>query len=565
MARSTLGNHASTAHKPTLTALAAHKGTWHLRWLGSITALEHPLRYTVDAQFASARQPSRTMVLPIPLGAFPHLALSSVWVDGRLEGVADHAQRTVHFEFGEQGESIRAQSLFDLASRKSYSIFGLKLPAWCRLLTAVDGTQWVLPHSEVLRAWYFFDSQVIPAVVAGAIVNPALLSPRHLPWVPELTYWQGSTPQITHKNRLCIPSAQCLARLLFDPLAKGGANRVAHWIRKGLTKEAITLPPAPLPFAGSVRWTVRYLPITAPDTDQPRYLITQLLESNDTVAYPALQRLTETDLRPGQTLAEDLQTRIRDITRNVFDDAEAAVLTDEGLDEGLLGANLSALAFANSAVNVPTLVPTKDVQTERVIWKEVAQAQVSQVSVDPTADHQDDVPMATHANAPAPERVLQVVHELDIMAVFTLALTAVCQHPDLAGQGWRWDLPFGGRFTTAYHGGRKRGHFRLARLLNEERHLYLIEHEREGGRGYPVAAVELQSRNPITPAFLQQWLRPFPYQGGAWNGARYWGLWVVSITHSPPSLTPEQTTENFRLRLTKALLKLIRGHPAGER
>ena len=507
--------------------------------------------------------PREAKTVALPLGAFPHLAPGSIWVDGVFEGVASHQLLTVQVEFPETlPNDMRAKSLHDLAP--DYPLHDLPHPSWCRLVTTSDGIELVVPSSELIRAWYFFDSLVIPAVIAGAITNPRVLSHRHLPWIPELSYaGPDGTARIVHKNRLSIPSAQCLSRLLFDSKASEGAKFISKWMRTRLEQSSIPLPPALPPIRGSATWDVRCVPTYSPNSGRPRYLVTQLLGSDESLPYDRLERLNQTDLRPGTSIRDELEPIIRSIRRNIFEDPCVLDIYGDGVDDSLLGVEFVSLAFANSAVKVKTFVPAKGEQTHRGIWTEDGTAEVDKASVDPTAEHEDAVPPSSQSNVPSYEKPLTQEHEIKIAPLFEDVLNEICQHPALSSENWTTCFPFGARTVKIHNSSRNSSRsFVVASISNGLRHIYLLDAEPNKSESFRVVAVERRFGGAVPEFRLRQWLANFPYRPGCpWQCEESTRLRLIFKYMKHPGLrsTPENMEAKFRELIRKRVLELVLG------
>lgn len=79
--------------KPRLSELRAiGRGRYRLHWHGGISPgkLQFPLNYKVDVQFVGVDDPTHVKTVTVTLGAFPHLAIGTVWRDGIYDGHIDH-------------------------------------------------------------------------------------------------------------------------------------------------------------------------------------------------------------------------------------------------------------------------------------------------------------------------------------------------------------------------------------------------------------------------------------------------------------------------------------------
>lgn len=567
---STRASATTPTFKPRLSELAnTGPGRYRLHWHGGISAgkLQFPLNYKIDAQFVSLDDPAKVETLTLSLGTFPHLALGTIWENGVFEGHVDHEIRFVEVDFStDAGSRLRAQRLDELLPSGSYPLHGLANPGWCRLIPTTDGSELIVPSAEILRAWYFFDSNVIPAVIGGAIKNPSVLSHRHLPWIPELTCeLLPSGARIVHKNRLSIPSAQCLARLLFDSTARDTAAYISQWIRGKQSKPSIPLPPALPPFSGRANWTVRCQRIASADGEKPRYLILQLLSSDDALPYDRLERLNQTDLRAGTKIAEDLKKIYRNFTRNIFDDHDAISLWGEGIDDSLQGVSIIGLAFDNSATRVKTFVPAKEEQTHKGVWVEDDPVDVSKAGVDPTAEHEEGVPPGSQTNsARSDDEEDKREHDLEIAPFFEEVIKAVASHDELIDEEWAGDFPFDTRQVQITHPVKALTRsFIVARLSNGRRHIYLLDAEPFNSESFRVIAAETKNGAEISKLDLTQWLGTFPHRPGCpWTCAESQriGLAIERMKHQQhrKGMTAEQTKEKFKIRLVKKLLEIIR-------
>ncbi|WP_269792373.1 hypothetical protein [Stenotrophomonas sp. Iso1] len=559
----------SSIKAPKLMELAAiGPGEYRLSWHGAISSgrLEFPLNFQIEVQFANTADPKNVHNLTLPLGVFPHLAVGTLWTDGIYSGHQSH--EVAPFEVTVQsGKKLRwiPYRLSDLVPDYLSSEHGLAGSAYCFLVRTTEGDELVVPVAEILRAWYFFDSNVIPAVMAGAITNPHVLSHRHLPWIFQAScLLPGGGARIVHKNRLTASSAKCLARLLFDDVARTRTKEISHAIRGqlGTTSLAIPLPAVMPPFYGPAKWMVRCQQVSSLGSAHPRFLVHQLLASDDNVPYEPLQRCTETDLRTGETISEELKTIYQKVTENIFND-DSIELYGGGIDETLNSVQVSGLAFGNSALKVRTVIPPKDIQTHKGAWIDDGNVRVDQAGVDPTAPDQAGVPPASQTNTADDEVIApeKIVHEIEIGPLFAEVLAQVCAHPELRGQGWQDDFPFGQCTININHfkSDTPRG-FIIGRLTNGIRSIYLLDAETFRSEAFRLVAFEMKNGATLSEYRLRTWLGGFPSSPGCrWSNSESdsMGIAFERMNHQGPSDTPERTRELFKFRLVNRLLDMI--------
>lgn len=137
--------------------------------------------HKAQALFTSSDDPSIAHVVTLPLGTFPHLALGTIWSDGVFDGHDVLDTKTVRISVLRQSEKAWIECrLSDVVPEAIYPTHGLGTPADCFLILADSGEELIVPYAEILRAWYFFDSAVIPAVSLLA-EGSSLLVDREIP------------------------------------------------------------------------------------------------------------------------------------------------------------------------------------------------------------------------------------------------------------------------------------------------------------------------------------------------------------------------------------------------
>lgn len=542
------------------------KGDYRLQWHGAIRpSIRYPYHgHKVQARFTSLDDPSVARVVTLPLGTFPHLALGTIWSDGVFDGHDVPDTKTVRITVPRQGEAAwRECRLSDVVPEAIYPTHGLGSPADCFLIPTDSGEELIVPYAEILRAWYFFDSAVIPAVISGAITRPPVMPHKFLPWVPELSAKLGNrTVRIVHKNRLSVSSAKCLARLLFDDVARARTVAISQRIRVRIKDPAVHLPAALPPFYGSAVWSVRCYQVENVQGAAKRYMVQQLLSSDDAVPYDRLERLPLIDLRPGSTRADELEPIIRKITRNIFDDDGVTELSGNGPDDSLDEITLVGLGFRNSALQVPTVMPEKGEQTHTGKPIDGGDVHVNDGSVDPTADPDPGKPSTTvDQEQKAAEEV--EVHKVDIAAAFQKIVETVAAHPRLAGQRWIGDFPFDTtKVKIRNEEQEKERSFVIARVTNELRNIYLMDAEPYGGEKLGrLIAFEVKSGIPLAEAHLQEWLGSFPSKPGCrWTNSESIKMQLnfTRMNHQPPGEgSEEKTFDNFTARVVERLLEII--------
>lgn len=557
----------SAASLPKLKELAQlGKGDYRLHWHGAIRPSDrYPYRgHKAQALFTSLDHPSIAHVVTLPLGTFPHLALGTIWSDGVFNGHDVLDTKTFRISVPRKSEKAwRDCRLSDVVPEAIYPTHGLGSPAGCFLVPTDSGEELIVPYAEILRAWYFFDSAVMPAIISGAITLPRAIPHKFLPWVPELSARRGSgTVRIVHKNRLSVSSAKCLARLLFDDVARARTVAISQRIRARIKDPAVHLPDALPPFYGPAAWSVRCYQVENVEGSAKRYMVQQLLSSDDPVPYDRLERLPLVDLRPGSKRADELEPIIRKITRNIFEDDGVTELSGSGPDDSLDEVTLVGLGFRNSALQVPTVMPEKGEQTHTGKPVDGGDVHVSGGSVDPTADPEPGKPPTTvDQEQKAAEE--QEVHEVDIAAAFQTIVKTVAAHPALAGQGWRGDFPFDdAKVRIRNEEQEKDRSFVIARVTNDLRFIYLMDAEPYGGEKLGrLVAFEVKSGIPLSESHLQEWLGSFPTKPGCrWTNSASgrMGLNFKRMNHQPPGEgSEEKTFENFTARVVERILEII--------
>lgn len=557
----------SAASLPKLKELAQlGKGDYRLHWHGAFRpSIRYPYHgHKAEALFTSLDDPSVARVVTLPLGTFPHLALGTVWSDGVYDGHDVLDTKTVRIAVPRQKETAwRDCRLSDVMPEAIYPSHGLANPAGCFLIPTDGGEELIVPYAEILRAWYFFDSAVIPAIISGAITRPSVMPHKFLPWVPELSARVGSgAVRIVHKNRLSVSSAKCLARLLFDDVARRRTVDISQSIRVRIKDPAVHLPAALPPFYGPAVWIVRCYQVENVEGTAKRYMVQQLLSSDDPVPYDRLERLSLADLRPGSKRADELEPIIRRITRNIFEDDGVTELSGNGPDDSLDKITLAGLGFRNSALQVPTVLPEKGEQTHTGVPIDGGDARVNDGSVDPTAESTPGTPPTTVDQEPkaaeAPE-----IHNVDIAAAFKKIVETVAAHPDLAHQGWRGDFPFEKpKVKVRNEEQEKDRSFVIARVTNDLRNIYLMDAEPHSGEKLGrLIAFEVKSGVPLSESHLQEWLGSFPSKPGCrWTNSASGSMQLnfIRMNHQPPAEGSEaKTFENFTARVVERILEII--------
>lgn len=557
----------SPAFLPKLKELAqVAEGDFRLHWHGAI----RPSRvygvhgHKIDALFIGLDDPRITHTITLPLGTFPHLAVGTIWKDGVFDGHDVLDTKTVEISVpGRDQPRWRPCRLSDVLPEKFYPTHNLATPAGCFLLTTAAGEELIVPYAEILRAWYFFDSQVIPAVLGGAITLPYVLPLKYLPWVPELSgEGDNGSVRIVHKNRLSISSAQCLARLIFDDVARKRTVSISKQIRSRLQDPSIPLPLILPPFYGPASWDVRCYPVENTQSQAPRFMVQQLLGSNDKLPYNRLERLPLNDLRPGSTMADDLQEILRNTTRNIFEDSNDIELTGLGPDNSLQAVSVIGLSFGNSALKVHTVIPAKDEQTHTGKWIKDEDAIIKDASVDPTADPAPGTPSSSQETGSGTDEV-ELVHTIDIAEIFGEIVCAVASHPSLRGMNWRGDFPFDRRKVVIKHPTEDTARsFIIARVSNGLRNLYLMDAEpinnEKTGR---LIAFEIKSGDTLSLSQLNRWLSSFPSRPGCrWTNTESMRMQLAfeRMNHQKNNGGAEDHTRSlFRDRVVNRLLGMI--------
>ncbi len=523
--------------------------------------------HKIDALFVGLDDPGVTHTITLPLGTFPHLAVGTIWKGGVFDGHDVLETKKVEISVpGRDQPRWRPSRLSDILPEALYPIHDLATPAGCFLLPTAAGEELIVPYAEILRAWYFFDSQVIPAVIGGAITLPYVLPLKYLPWVPELSgEGDDGSVRIVHKNRLSISSAQCLARLIFDDVARQRTVTISQKIKLGLRDPSAPLPLILPPFYGPASWDVRCYQVENTQSRTPRFMVQQLLGSDDKLPYNRLERLPLNDLRPGSTIADDLQEILRNTTRNIFEDSNDIELTGLGPDDSLQGVPLIGLTFGNSALRVPTVIPAKDEQTHTGKWIKDDDANIKDASVDPTASPAPGTPGTPGASQEATSGTdeVELVHTIDIAEMFGEIVCAVASHPSLRGMNWRGDFPFERRKVVIKHPTEDTARsFIIARVSNGLRNLYLMDAEpinnEKTGR---LIAFEIKSGDTLSLGQLNRWLSSFPSRPGCrWTNTESLRMQLAfeRMNHQKNNGGAEDHTRTlFRDRVVNRLLGMI--------
>jgi hypothetical protein len=534
---------------------------WRLNWLGAIKpeGPRAPFGYRITAQFVSegAGEP-RVLELPVPLGALPKLALGSMWRNEAVVGFVPTQHAAVSIDFSKIHVITHpAVDPYSVLPPSVYSLRALKDRSWCRVIPTLDGPELIIPHSEVLRAWYGFDARVMPFLASNGVEQPATTSRRLLLYQPEGTYLvPPRSAQITYPSHVSEDLALRLARLVLDPAARPGVRAVHRAFVRSAVGQPIPLPHLLPPNQSLSRLDVRYVPVPPYRGAPERRLVLGIDGGDLPLPWDTLIPVALGDNRKGEDKADTLAPIRRNTTEVILPPDGALDIYGTAADAKLATVSLMGFGFRDNASHVRLARPAKTEQRAEHAGRSGVAITASGVSVDPTADAVDGRPGVGDSIAPKlPPHVLQ----LKMKEAFDGIIDSLRSEPAFHG----WTARY---FEDQIHGIRlvniardEKRPYLILHFTNGLRHLYLIEAGKvREWESFCLFLGERMHGGQLSNGLLRQWLSDFPHPTGShWMPLENNGLhWLPDyIVHQPRRRGQDEAT--LRQKLVKRLVKRV--------
>lgn len=579
---------------PRLPQLRAHgAGPHRLLWLGQVkrSRVDSPTGFTIEAYFTSkVRNTLTTFSVDVPLEDLPYLALGSIWKNQTYSEVEQARMRWVTIDMRRfHGEAHRMYADVNPLQVLPASVLRLAHvdhPMGCRILPLADGSELVVPVSEILRSQYLFHPKLVAPFVNGALAFPENFSVDTLPWRPgldETFYLTPTTAMITYPQWVSLPLALRVARVVLDSRAVTELSVLHRTVSTQALRApstAFALPSVMPAIAERGAWRVRCTEIPTERGKPPRLLALSIAEIDQPLPYEHLVTVALNDNRKGAEADSPLSGIHRQRTQLVLPEEEGLYLHGSSGDSALELIQLAGLEVSDNAMRVPTSRLFKDHQG----FQSVSVASGQEVEVSAVALSATGIPMAGRpevsgvipadpkAKAPgvASSEILSLSHMKPVFDATTRKLRSA---PEMAD----WTIePFAGigLLRVAAHNRPARVRpFLVLHIHKPGRNAYLVD----AGRLVPSEKMstflgETLDGVALTMDDVTQWLGGFPYKvSDKWQSPRPDALLLeqATITHQPrpsvsrggaPLPTEQQLQAAFVARLVPFIINfLIKG------
>ena len=520
-------------------ALFELPGPWRLLWLGCLRdARLHPVSGIGSELEAHLIPDGPSNLAPrtcwVSLSKLPLLRLQSQWIDGVFHEAEEGIAR--RFEVSIENATIRApwgqaNRDDDLLKPWDYNFYRQRSLSDCWVFETSTGDRLVVPGWEVLRAWYLFDPNVAPAVLAGALDNLEALSHRLRPWLPGTKRNADSSITYGKPRWMTDPVALRTARLIFDPIASRRAYDIHRHLMVGMSRLASStasktfLPMIKPPCSTAFHeWDVRCKPISA-DADGRRRWLVLTLEGAD-LPLPFDKVFFIDELPPGRTGGGRPEKRL--YVRNRVAPIDPASNPDIDLragapDSSIEAATVLGFGFDDRAIH--------GIETSRHT-QEGTHGSAARVSADPVVISGG----ATDPAAPKLRGYARIAVEeydgepLSVDDLLRRSIEAfqllVVETPGIP-RILRWSarlMANGNRDTFAVRSSELEvvRHFAILEVKLGPRHFYVLDAQRLAGRKSESFAMHIcrsDSGYPLATAVFRDWLSRFPAKTGSpWQG-----------------------------------------------
>lgn len=511
-------------------------GLWRLLWIGGLRpAPENPTGYHVQLHFAWAGSGEKAPITRwTSFGTLPLLRLQSLWEHGTLREHAPWDLRRFQVEgHGRVGVApwTPGDPASDLLSREDYRFQKLRDLAPCGVFNAADGEQLIVPAWEVLRAWYLFDPNVMPAVLAGGIRHVGSLSRAVQPWLEGTAYLADGTPQYVRPRWMSDHQAARMARLVFDDRAHDQAYDIHRQLmvaKNSSIRAADGLPMLPMPailppYTGFAEWTVDCRQISPAPNGARRWLVMSLEGAKVPASFSRLQLVRGADARTGANRDElEVSSYVRHGKAPIDPGSDPAVrLLGAAPDPKVAPVPLAGFGFDDGMFETLVLdVKDKPEQAARSLQVASDPVVIAGGAVDPAAstgrkvarlEIQDD------ARRLSPEDLLQRT-----VTAFHAVVASARHQPQPAT--WNARLVRKGTGDTYHVVARGwRRHFAILEVEVQGRYAYAIDAQRLSGRSKEEFAILLCRQvdgYPLMSNMWDAWFKHFPAaRGNAWTGS----------------------------------------------
>lgn len=541
------------------------KGRWRLLWVGRVresTDANNLVGYEIQAHLCAA---GRSSVPPetrwISLTQLTYLRPQSLWIDGVF---SDHPPgEELSFVVRAQDATLHAPWLpgtrdNDLLKHGDYYFHKVRDLAPCWVFATQDNVQLVVPAWEVLRAWYLFDSGVMPAVLAGAVRHVASLRRQHQPWLA------GTGPrehdgqwQYVRPHWMSEAQALRMARLVFDDYAYAQAYDIFRQLmlakqRAGSARDAILpLPAVKPPYQDDSVWTVRCTPISPSASGHKRYLVLSLqsVRAPDTLGRVHMQG--ERD--PGENQGDPNLPVYQRKGKAPIDPHSSTNLSLVGAapDEAVQSARIEGFDFYDDIIDCVEVVPSPKIeQVSRFVHAPTDPVLIAGGATDLAAR-----PRGQHARIDtegaypplAPDDLLQ--QTLDAFALVSAQAGA-----ELGWQGSFVTREGGRTFPVRSRRTGQIRHFAILQVTSGTLTGYALEAQRFSGEEFSLCVCRSVSHLPMNARLFESWLEQFP----APRGSPWWGSGILPpVVEVDPTRVPHQQREHSPAEVTRRLARRL--------
>ena len=405
----------------------------------------------------------------------------------------------------------------------------------CELWPAVDGSEWVLPHTEVVRAWYGFDAKVLPFLASNGVEQPATTSRRLLLFQREGTFLiPPRAAQFTYPSHVSQDLALRLARLVLDPAARPGVRAIHRAFVKAAPGEAVKFPHLLPPTQSLARLDVRFVPLPAFRGAPERRLVLGIDGGDLPLPWDTLVPIALGDNRKGEEKAIVLAQVRRNTTEVILPPDGALDIYGTGADAKLSTVSLIGFGFRDNATQVQLAHRVKTEQRAEHAGRSGAPVMANGVSVDPTADAAEGRPgEADSTSGSGPRNVVQ----LKMKEAFDDLIRSLTREPAFSGWTARYfdDQTNGIRLINDDRNEKRP--FLILHFSNGLRHLYLIEAGKlRDWEKFCLFLGERTRGGALSNYLVQRWLSGFPHVSSKkWMPLEDIGLhWLPDyVVHQP--------------------------------